>query len=75
MKLSPQPRDRLAETVLPTFAPGDRVTITDGLSAGRTGVVVGPSRVSFGRVPTYAVNLGGLEGTRFLRADFLRRAA
>jgi hypothetical protein len=54
--------------------PGLAVVVTDGLSKGLRGVVRERAKVTFGDIPVWAVDLGGLLGVRALREDFLRPA-
>ncbi len=55
----------------PKFAFGDEVEIVCGLSTGKRGKVVELTKIPFGDLPTYSVNLP--DGLRVIRVDYLRR--
>ena len=54
------------------FTKGQRVEVTNGLSAGLQGVVVGRAEIRFGGLPMYLVDLGGVLHVRTMRVDYLR---
>ena len=56
----------------PRFVAGDRVEIVDGLSAGASGVVVGPAGWDWAPGVAQLVVMSGGE-RRVIREDFLRR--
>ncbi len=56
------------------LAPGDGVVIVAGDAKGRTGRLVGLSRVTFGGLPVWevdTVSIGGLRILRSIRQDYL----
>lgn len=62
-------------TPIGEIRPGDRVVVIAGLASGLTGRVLERTRIMFGPLPTFAVELPGSLGVRVIRADYLQVVA
>lgn len=59
----------------PTFRAGERVRVTEYLSKGLEGVIVGPHDHPFDTIPLWRVEFPFPLCVRAIREDFLRRSA